>query len=61
MKAALSKKQDMKLRAKLNGKARFIMMKDGVRLINVCARYKAPFLDRDRLVNRQELESEARW
>ena len=61
MKAALSKKKDIQLRAKLNGKARFIMNKDGVRFINVCARHKAAFLDRDRLVNRQELESGARW
>ena len=61
MKAALSKKEAKKLNAKLNGKSRFMMATDGVRLINACAIEKKVFLSRDMNVDRQGLEAGQRW
>ena len=45
----------------MNGKSRFMMATDGVRLINACAIEKKVFLSRDMNVDRQGLEAGQRW
>ena len=54
--AAMSKKMAAKHRAVVNGSARFMMNRDGVRFISACARNTAEFINRDRAVDRNGLE-----
>ena len=57
----MSKKAAAKHRAVVNGSARFMMNRDGVRLINACARKNTVVANRDRAVDRQGPEDGDRW